>query len=119
MYMNICINLVAAVKKFRKYLLGSKFKIRCLTDHRTLQSLTNSKEVAGRMARWAMIMSEYNYMVEYVPGVINTAADALSRLINIPESRWQRLTMPEDDSDESHPFLLLWPGTAATPRTIR
>ena len=61
------------------------------------------------MARWAMIMSEYNYMVEYVPGVINTAADALSRLINIPESRWQRLTMPEDDSDESHPFLLLWP----------
>ena len=101
--------IVFAVKKFRKYLLGSQFKIRCLTDHRTLESLTNSKEVAGRMARWAMIMSEYNYRVEYIPGSSNTAADALSRLIDMDEERWQPLTLGERDSDENYPFLVLWP----------
>ena len=62
------LGIIFCVKKFRKMILGSGFKIRCLTDHRSLECLTNSKEVAGRMARWAMIMSEYNYRVEYIKG---------------------------------------------------
>eukprot|EP01052_Picozoa_sp_SAG31_P022412 SAG31_NODE_1782_length_7281_cov_5.022139_1_plen_570_part_00 len=101
--------IVFSVKKFRKYLLGSRFKIRVLTDHRTLESLTNSREVAGRMARWAMIMSEYNYSVEYIPGVSNTAADSLSRLIDMSEERWKTLTLEDRDSDENSPFLVMWP----------
>ena len=63
------LGIIFCVKKFRKLILGSKFKIRCLTDHKSLECLTNSKEIAGRMSRWAMIMSEYNYQVEYIKGV--------------------------------------------------
>ena len=66
-------------------------KIRCLADHKSLECLTNAKEMAGRMARWAMIMSEYNYQVEYIKGVTNTAADALSRLISMKDHLWRPL----------------------------
>ena len=100
--------IVFGVKKFRKSILGSRFKIRCLTDHKSLECLTNANELAGRMARWAMIMSEYNYSVEYIKGATNTAADALSRLIAMPDEAWRPLTLTED-RDDDHPFLLLWP----------
>jgi transposase InsO family protein len=103
------LGIIFCVKKFRKMILGSPFKIRCLTDHKSLKCLTNSKEIAGRMARWAMIMSEYHYQVEYIRGVTNTAADGLSRLISLPESTWRPLTLDDSDSDQEHPFLLLWP----------
>ena len=103
------LGIIFCVKKFRKMILGSPFKIRCLTDHKSLECLTNSKEVAGRMARWAMIMSEYHYQVEYIKGVTNTAADGLSRLISLPEDAWQPLTTSDADSDKEHLFLLLWP----------
>ena len=103
------LGIIFCVKKFRKLILGSKFKIRCLTDHKSLECLTNSKEIAGRMSRWAMIMSEYNYQVEYIKGVTNTAADALSRLIAKPESAWTELKLEDVDADTEHPFLLLWP----------
>ena len=56
-----------------------------------------------------MIMSEYNYSVEYIKGATNTAADALSRLIAMPNDAWRPLTLEDHDSDENHPFLLLWP----------
>jgi hypothetical protein len=105
------LGIVFAVKKFRKLILGSRFQVRCLTDHKSLECLTNSKEIAGRMARWAMIMSEYNYQVQYIKGATNTAADALSRLIRLPEDAWSTLTLAESDSDSEneYPFLLLWP----------
>eukprot|EP01050_Picozoa_sp_SAG11_P063130 SAG11_NODE_42849_length_174_cov_53.826667_1_plen_58_part_11 len=55
-----------------------------------------------------MIMSEYNYSIEYLKGELNTVADALSRLITVPDNKW--IPMAEDqDSDANHPFLLLWP----------
>ena len=57
----------------------------------------------------SLIMSEYNYSVEYIKGATNTAADALSRLIAMPNDAWRPLTLEDRDSDENHPFLLLWP----------
>eukprot|EP01052_Picozoa_sp_SAG31_P071945 SAG31_NODE_30901_length_374_cov_3.454545_1_plen_65_part_00 len=56
-----------------------------------------------------MIMSEYNYSVEYIPGVSNTAADSLSRLIDMSEERWKTMTLEDRDSDENSPFLVMWP----------
>eukprot|EP01052_Picozoa_sp_SAG31_P048525 SAG31_NODE_10191_length_1172_cov_23.383970_1_plen_240_part_00 len=94
--------IIFAVKKFRKYLLSSHFTVRCMTDHRTLECLSNAKDVAGRLARWAMIMSEYSYEVQYIKGKANTVADCLSRLIAIPEDKWEPLTIEDRDSDEDH-----------------
>ncbi|EJF59637.1 hypothetical protein DICSQDRAFT_171815 [Dichomitus squalens LYAD-421 SS1] len=40
----------------------------------------NMKNLSGRQARWLEHISEFNFSIEYVPGVENVLADALSRI---------------------------------------
>ena len=75
--------LVFAVKKFHHYLYGHPFKI--FTDHKPLLGLFGERKgiperSAARIARWALLLSAYNYKLEYRQGVLNGNADALSRL---------------------------------------
>ena len=103
------LGVVHAVKKFRHYLLCSNFQIRLMTDHHSLQFLKNGKELAGRMARWAMILSEYNYSIQYIKGTLNEMGDSLSRLVAMPPKEWENLPSDERDGDDHHPFLNIWP----------
>ena len=103
------LGVVHAVKKFRHYILCSNFQIRLMTDHHSLQFLKNGKELAGRMARWAMILSEYNYSIQYIKGKLNEMGDSLSRLVAMPPTDWESLPSDERDSDDHHPFLNIWP----------
>eukprot|EP01052_Picozoa_sp_SAG31_P071399 SAG31_NODE_30317_length_382_cov_8.374558_1_plen_73_part_00 len=64
-----------------------------------------------------MIMSDYSYEVQYIKGKANTVADCLSRLIAIPEDKWEPLTIEDRDSDEDHPFLLIWEETVTEKKT--
>ena len=80
-----------------------------MTDHHSLQFLKNGKELAGRMARWAMILSEYNYSIQYIKGKLNEMGDSLSRLVAMPPTDWESLPSDERDSDDHHPFLNIWP----------
>ena len=75
--------LVFAVKKFHHYLFGHKFNI--YTDHKPLLGLFGENKAipdrsAARIARWALMLSAYNYQLLYRQGVLNGNADALSRL---------------------------------------
>lgn len=70
--------IVWGTKMFRHYLYGVKFKIE--TDHRPLVWLTNFKEPNGRLIRWKIKLSEYNFEIIYIKGKENHVADALSRL---------------------------------------
>jgi hypothetical protein len=76
-----------------------------MTDHHSMQFLENGKELAGRMARWAMILSEYNYSIQYIKGKLNEMGDSLSRLVAMPPTDWESLPSDERDSDDHHPFL--------------
>lgn len=69
--------IVWAVKHFRPYLYGRKFTIR--TDHQPLKWLFNLKDPSSRLMRWRIKLEEYDYVIEYVKGQLNTLADALSR----------------------------------------
>lgn len=69
--------IVWAVKHFRPYLFGQKFKI--ITDHRPLTWLFNCKDPSSRLVRWRLQLEEYDYEIEYKPGTMNSNADALSR----------------------------------------
>ena len=74
---------IYALEKFNHYLLGCPhFTIRMWTDHQSLQFMHTQKDLAGRMARWAMKLAEYNATVKYLRGDKNVVADALSRLIS-------------------------------------
>lgn len=69
---------VWAVKYFRPYLYGRTFKIR--TDHKPLVYLFNLKDPSSRLFKFRLILEEYDYVIEYVKGKENAAADALSRI---------------------------------------
>ena len=56
-----------------------------------------------------MILSEYNYSIQYTKGKLNEMEDNLSRLVAMPPADWESLPSDERDSDDHHPFLSIWP----------
>ena len=69
---------VASIQHFSVYLYGVHFVV--VTDHCALSFLSSSKLQPGCLARWALLLQEYNFSVKYRPGSQNGNADALSRL---------------------------------------
>ena len=72
-----CLALVWAVKKFHSYIWGAK--VRVITDHHALCWLTTKKDLAGRLARWALSVQAYQPQIVYKSGRLHEDVDALSR----------------------------------------
>jgi len=73
------LGVVWAVGLLRPYIEGTKFLIRC--DHKALKwILTTTACSNNRLNRWRILLSEFDYDVEYKPGPQHAVADALSRL---------------------------------------
>ncbi|RVE60508.1 hypothetical protein OJAV_G00181480 [Oryzias javanicus] len=68
---------ILAVRHFRPYILGTRFRLR--TDHASLTWLLNFKQPEGQVARCLEILQEYDFEVQHRPGRQHTNADALSR----------------------------------------
>ena len=115
--------MIYAVKKFRHYLLGNRFRF--IVDHHSLSYLVNQPLVTGRVARWIMILLEYDFEVVYVPGKRHIVADYLSRdttatddgiddSFNDPYIQSATVT-PEDTRDWRYPYVqYLTSGTLPT-----
>ena len=50
-----------------------------MTDHRPLLWLHKLRDPITRLARWKILLREYEYELIHKPGKINMNADALSR----------------------------------------
>ncbi|UYV69600.1 hypothetical protein LAZ67_6004053 [Cordylochernes scorpioides] len=72
-----CLAIVESVEKFRVYLMGRKFTI--FSDHHALQWLKTIKNPSGRLFRWSLRLSCYEYEVRYIKGAQQHEADLLSR----------------------------------------
>ena len=72
-----CLALIWAIKKFRPYIFGCPLKI--VTDHHALCWLQSKTDLAGRLARWSMVLTEYKYTITHKNGRLHNDADALSR----------------------------------------
>ena len=75
------LSLIFGVKKFHMYLYGNSFTL--VMDNRPLVTLFGAKTgiptlAAARMQRWSLILSAYDYSIEYRKSIDH--ADALSRL---------------------------------------
>ena len=62
--------IVLAVRKFHRYLYGCQFKL--ITDHRPLYKFLGSNQgvpslAVAQMQRWGLILSAYQYVLEYTP----------------------------------------------------
>ena len=73
-----CLAVVWAVTTLRPYLQGEQFTVH--TDQSSLRWLMEITEPSGRLMRWRLRLSEFNFVVKYKKGLLNTQADALSRL---------------------------------------
>lgn len=69
--------MVWTIQRFRAYLLGKHFTV--LVDHCPLCVLNNRKPNTPQLARWGVLLSEYNMTIEYVKGGKHEDVDCLSR----------------------------------------
>ena len=69
--------IVNALKKLRVYLIGIKFKI--VTDCSAFKMTMTKKELVPRIARWALMLEDFDYDIEHRSGTRMRHADALSR----------------------------------------
>ena len=76
-YEGECLATVWVVAHFRCYLFGTQFTL--VTDHQLLKWLMESDKLMGKLARWALILQEYDFQVVHRPRVANLDADGLSR----------------------------------------
>ena len=68
---------VAGIKHYQHYLYGAHFKV--LTDHSAVRLLMSLKMPFGRLARWALLLQQYDFEIIHRAGVSNGNADALFR----------------------------------------
>jgi len=93
--------IVFAIRCFHQYLYGQTFTL--VTDHRPLCKILGEKEgipplVAARMQRWALLLSAYQYKIQYVPGKQSYVANCMSRLPS--------LTGKRDSAERVHSVVL-------------
>lgn len=72
---------IFACEKLRPYLEGFSFKV--ITDHYSLVWLHSLREPAGRLARWAVRLQQFDFEVVHRKGKEHIIPDVLSR--SVPE----------------------------------
>ena len=83
-------SLIFGINKFHSYLYGRKFVL--YTDHKPLTTILGPKQgipplAASRLQRWALILAEYDYKIEYKSTTAHANADMLSRLPIVPSKQ--------------------------------
>ncbi|MCO5557014.1 hypothetical protein L7F22_010569 [Adiantum nelumboides] len=74
------LGMVYALKKFRHYLLANKVMFH--VDHQALIYLVKKPQLSGRLARWILLLQEFDYSVVHTPGKEHAIADYMSRIEN-------------------------------------
>ncbi|UYV76906.1 K02A2.6-like [Cordylochernes scorpioides] len=72
-----CLAIIDAVDFFLPYLDGVHFTIH--TDHACLKYLKNIKNPKGRLFRWSLKLSMFDFEIKHIRGTENKEADFLSR----------------------------------------
>lgn len=71
--------IVLAFKQWRHFLQGGQHPVKVLTDHKNLEYFKKSNKLNRRQERWSLFLSDFDFVIQFVPGVTNIIADTLSR----------------------------------------
>ena len=106
-----CLAVVWAIKYFRIYLYGVKFKV--ITDHKALITLKTNKDIDGRLARWSLYLQIYDFEIIHRKGLSHTNVDVLSRPVLLAsenecfeEIEEQEFVQPDPYEDETLIYFL-------------
>ena len=84
-----------SIKKLSFYINTAKITVR--SDHLPLKKFLEKNTMNSQVNNWAVELESQNITFEYIPGIKNTLADTLSRLIDIDQDiRLQ----PEEEGKE-------------------
>ncbi|GBN96427.1 hypothetical protein AVEN_63116-1 [Araneus ventricosus] len=68
---------IEALKHLRVYLLGIPFKL--ITDCNAFKQTMSKKDICNKIARWTLMLEEFNYTIDHRPHSRKRHVDALSR----------------------------------------
>ena len=74
------LGMIYNINKFRHYLLGKKFTFH--VDHATLLYLVSKQTLTEKLARWMLLLQDFEFDIQHRPGTQHAVADYLSRLEN-------------------------------------
>ena len=117
------LGMVYSVTKYRHYLLGRKFSFH--VDHSVLLYVVSKASLTGKIARWTLLLQEFEIDIFHQPGIQHAVADYLSHLESgeagdgirdeFPDTELFRITtepaadpiVPEEDKwlTDMHQFL--------------
>ena len=89
-----------SVKKLSFYIDTAKITVR--SDHLPLKKFLEKNTLNSKVNNWAVELESQNIIFEYIPGIHNTLADTLSRLIEMDENI---KLQPEEEGKEFGYFL--------------
>ena len=69
--------MVWATNHFRPYLFGNTFTL--VSDHEPLKWLMTTQKLIGKMAKWSLLLQEYDFIVQHRLGTENANAECLNR----------------------------------------
>ncbi|KAJ1044136.1 hypothetical protein NDA10_001847 [Ustilago hordei] len=70
---------VACLTQWRHMLAGLPSQLVILTDHEALKYFKSQRRITGRQARWAMLLADFDFILQYRPGDKGGEPDALTR----------------------------------------
>lgn len=81
------LSIIKCLQIWRGELIGLNKQFVILTDHKNLEYFMSSQKLVERQVRWAQILSQFNFRLEFRAGKKATKPDALSRRPqDIPEN---------------------------------
>ncbi|KAJ1595808.1 hypothetical protein NDA14_003845 [Ustilago hordei] len=70
---------VACLTQWRHMLAGLPNQLVILTDHEALKYFKSQRHITGRQARWAILLADFDFILQYRPGDKGGEPDALTR----------------------------------------
>ena len=98
-----------AFKIWQHYLEGLAYLINVVIDHKSLEYFSTTKILIWRQVWWSEYLSQFNLVIRFYPGCLETKLDALTRMSIL---KGGILAMPQSTLTTSNPSSLknnLWP----------